>query len=143
MKHLHRFVMAASVGLLCSSVAQAQGASAPALALKGYDVVSYFSESRARQGTAELRVDFDGSRYYFSSARNKSAFTADPDRYLPQFGGYCAMGISVGKKFESEPTIFKIIDGKLYVFSSPKASDALDSDPEMLGRARQAWHALK
>jgi YHS domain-containing protein len=129
---------------LASALAQAQGtADTPRLALKGYDVVAYFSGSRAQPGSADLRADFDGMRYQFASAQNKTAFAADPDRYLPQFGGYCAMGISKGKRFESDPTLWKIIDGKLYVFSSPTAVDAASKDPEILARARQQWEGMK
>ena len=78
-----------------------------------------------------------------TSARNRAAFNADPDRFTPQFGGYCAMGMSRGKKFDADPTVFRIVDGKLYVFSSPKAGDAADQDSELLARARQAWESLK
>jgi YHS domain-containing protein len=123
--------------------AWAQGAATPKLALKGYDVVAYFTGSKAQVGSTDFQTDFDGMRYQFSSARNKAAFSGDPDRYLPQFGGYCAMGISKGKKFESDPTLWKIVDGKLYVFSSPAASEAADKDPELLARARQQWLTLK
>lgn len=125
------------------AAAQSQTVTAPALALKGYDVVAYFSGNMAQPGASDQQVDFDGMRYRFSSAQNKAAFSADPDRYLPQFGGYCAMGISKGKKFESDPTLWKVIDGKLYVFSSPAASDAAGKDPEILARARQQWQAMK
>jgi YHS domain-containing protein len=125
------------------ATAQTQTVVAPALALKGYDVVAYFSANMAQPGASDQQVDFDGMRYLFSSAQNRAAFSADPDRYLPQFGGYCAMGISRGKKFESDPTLWKVIDGKLYVFSSPAASDAAGKDPEILSRARQQWQAMK
>ena len=125
------------------AIAQGQTVTAPALALKGYDVVAYFSRNMAQPGASDQQVDFDGMRYLFSSAQNKAAFSADPDRYQPQFGGYCAMGISKGKKFESDPTLWKVIDGKLYVFSSPAASDAADKDPEILSRARLQWQAMK
>ena len=125
------------------ALAQSDAANAPAVALKGYDVVAYFSEQRPSKGSADISQDFDGVRYYFSSARNRTVFGADPDHYMPQFGGYCAMGISKGKKFEADPTIFRIVDGKLFVFSSPKAGDAVDQDPEILARARRAWDALK
>ncbi len=128
---------------LASAGAFSQNATSPGLALKGFDVVSYFADSKAQAGSASLQADFDGMRYQFSSVRNKTAFTAEPDRYLPQFGGYCAMGISKGKRFESDPTLWKIVDGKLYVFSSPAASDAAGKDPEILARARQEWQTMK
>lgn len=130
--------------LACAGAgACAQGATTPKLALKGYDVVAYFTGNKAQTGSTDFHSDFDGMRYQFSSARNKAAFGAEPDRYLPEFGGYCAMGISKGKRFESDPTSWKISDGKLYVFSSPAASEAADKDPEILARARQQWQAMK
>ena len=99
--------------------------------------------SQAQPGAESHQVDFDGIRYRFSSAQNKAAFSADPDRYLPQFGGYCAMGINKGKKFESDPTMWKVIDSKLYVFSSPAASEAASKDPEILARAGQQGQSMK
>lgn len=138
-------VASVSVVLLAATAARAQGRTddAPALALKGYDVVAYFKQSRASKGSPEFRRDFDGARYYFASAEHQAAFSADPDRFLPQFRGHCSMGISLGKKIDADPTLFKIIDGKLYVFSSRKGADAADQDPEVLARARQNWPALK
>jgi YHS domain-containing protein len=134
------------VALASPSPAFAQGngnATTPSVALKGYDVVAYFADHHAKEGSSGFQLDFDGQRYYFSSAQNRATFSADPDRYAPQFGGYCAMGISAGKKFEADPTLWKIVDGKLYVFSSPKASDSAAKDPEILNRARQNWEAMK
>ncbi|MBW8833343.1 MAG: YHS domain-containing protein [Burkholderiales bacterium] len=79
---------------LASTLVNAQATDAPRVALKGYDVVAYFTGSKAQPGSADFRTDFDGMRYQFSSAQNKTAFGANPDRYLPQFGGYCAMGVA-------------------------------------------------
>ena len=137
-----RTIAAGFLALACVG-ALAQSAAAPLLALKGYDVVAYFAHSKALAGSPDFQTDFDGMRYEFTSAQNRAAFRADPDRYLPQFGGYCAMGISKGKKFESDPTTWKVIDDKLYVFSSPSAFDAASKDPEVLARARQQWQAMK
>ena len=145
MNFIKAFLASLLITLLACASANAQDGStgAAAVALKGYDTVAYFSDNRASKGSPEFRQDFDGVRYYFSSARNRAAFNADPDRFTPQFGGYCAMGISRGKKFDADPTVFRIVDGKLYVFSSPKAGDAADQDSELLARARQAWESLK
>lgn len=134
-----------AIALAFGSIARAQGTAVatPAIALKGYDVVAYFKQSRASQGSPEFRQDWDGARYYFLSAQNKAAFDVNPDLYAPQFGGYCAMGMSKGNKTVADPTAFRIIDGKLFVFSSPKAAEAVDTDPVALVRARQAWQVLK
>lgn len=138
-------VASIAAALLATTAAHAQGRAEeqPALALKGFDVVAYFKQSRASKGSPEFPRDFDGARYYFASAQHQAAFSADPDRFLPQFGNYCAMGISRGMKKHADPTVFKIIDGRLYVFSSVKALDAADQDPEFLARARQTWPALR
>jgi YHS domain-containing protein len=138
-----RTMIAACLLALASTHANAQATDVPRVALKGYDVVAYFTGSKAQPGSVNFRTDFDGMRYQFSSAENKAAFSADPDRYLPQFGGFCAMGISKGKKFESDPTLWKIIDDKLYVFSSPIALEATGKDPEIMARARLQWEAMK
>lgn len=134
-----------AIALASLGAARAQDSTAarPTVALKGYDVVAYFSQSRATQGTPEFQQDWDGARYYFSSAKNRAAFGVDPDRFTPQFGGYCAMSMSRGKKIEADPTAFRIIDGKLFVFASPMGVDAVDKDPEALARARVAWQAMK
>ena len=136
-------VVALVFGSATTAHAQGTNAGTPAVAVKGYDVVAYFKESRAVKGMSELLHDFDGVRYFFSSAQNRAAFGADPDRFTPQFGGYCARAVSKGRKFEADPTNWKIVDGKLYVFASPQARDAADHDPELLARAHRAWKALK
>jgi YHS domain-containing protein len=137
-----RAVLAALIAMFSASGAQAQ-TDAPAVALKGYDVVSYFTESRASKGSSEFRHDWDGARYYFSSAKHKTAFVDDPDRYTPQFRSFCAVGIGAGKRVEADPTAWKIVDGRLYVFSSHKAAGEVEKDPDILARSRQAWQTMK
>jgi YHS domain-containing protein len=137
-----RAVLAALIAVFSAGGAQAQ-ADTPTVALKGYDVVSYFTESRASKGSAEIRHDWDGARYYFTSAKHKAAFVGDPDRYAPQFRSYCAVGIAAGKKVEADPTAWKIVNGRLYVFSSHKAAAEVDKDPGILARSQQAWQTLK
>lgn len=126
-----------------ASNAQGTGATAPALALKGYDVVSYFEESRPVKGVPGYRQEWDGVRYHFSSAGHKATFTADPDRYAPQFASLCAIAVSRGKKVEADPEVWKIIDGKLYVFASTKAREIAEKDPAVLDRSHQNWTTLK
>ena len=134
-----------SITLICGASAYAQDptAAAPALALKGYDTVSYFKNNGPVKGLPEFRHDWDGVRYQFSSAQYKAAFTADPDRYTPQFAALCATGVSMGKKVEADPNVWKIVDGKLYVFSSTKAREMAEKDPAVLDRSRELWPRLK
>jgi YHS domain-containing protein len=123
--------------------AHAQGTAEPVAALQGMDVVSYFKDGGPVKGQASFRYDFDGARYLFSSAQNRAAFVADPDRYLPQFSGLCATGIALGKEFKGDPDTWKIVDGKLYLFHSAPVRANGEADPATLSRAHQNWAARK
>lgn len=112
--------------------------------LKGYDPVAYFTEKRAVRGAPDISYDWDGARYLFSSPRHRSAFVADPDRYAPRYGGYCAGGMSLGRKAEADPQLWKVVDGKLYVFASTRAKETLETDPAgTIERGSRNWKRLK
>jgi YHS domain-containing protein len=131
---------ATSIG--APSIARAQ--SAPSrLALKGYDPVAYFTDSKAMPGDPQYEAAYDGVRYRFASAQHLGLFKADPDRYAPQFGGSCAAGIAMGVKFESEPENWLIVDGRLFVFSSAKSLDSVRADTAgMVAKGRENWKTL-
>ena len=84
-------------------------------AVQGYDVVAYFTESKPVKGTKEFTVYHSGESWYFSSAENLKTFKASPEKYKPQFGGYCAYGMSRGYKAKTDPEAWTIVDGKLYL----------------------------
>ena len=87
------------------------------VALRGYDVVNYFTENAAREGSAEHAVKHDGTTYYFATEEHKNLFNADPDKFLPAYGGYCAFAMGMNNAtVPSNPGTYKIVDGKLYVF---------------------------
>src|SRR5262245_45112217 len=77
---------------------------APRLAIEGYDAVAYFAEGRPMLGKEEFEYAWDEVRHRFASDQHMSMFRGDPDRYLPQFAGSCAMGMSKGMKVEADPT---------------------------------------
>lgn len=89
------------------------------VALKGYDPVSYFS-GQPTSGDENLSLNYQGDIYYFSNAENKAKFQAEPTKYTPQYGGFCAVAISEGKAFPINPTTYKITDNKLYLFYNGK-----------------------
>jgi YHS domain-containing protein len=131
-----------SLAAFCFSVAvlaQPKSGGAPALAIKGYDPVSYFVNGRPVKGVASIAHDYDGSRYLFSSAKNRDLFAANPERYVPQFAGLCSAGLADGRTVESDPTAFLVRDGKLYLFSAAKGVDRVEKDPSLLVKARQAY----
>jgi YHS domain-containing protein len=137
---LSKIVAAAlCVGLTLAPRARGEGVAATPVAIRGYDVVAYFAEGRAVKGSPAFSREWDGSRYQFSSAEHEDMFARDPDHYLPQFAGLCAVAVGLGKKLEADPTVWKIIDGKLYVFSSATARSMAERDPSVLSRSREAW----
>ena len=85
------------------------------LALRGYDAVAYIADGRATRGNAEHSTLHDGAVYRFANAKNQATFEADPDRYLPAYGGFCAFGVSVGAKFDGDPEVFSVVNGRLYL----------------------------
>jgi YHS domain-containing protein len=105
--------------------------------------VAYFTDGKPVKGAPEINYDFDDGRYLFSSATHRTTFAASPERYSPQFDGLCATGIAMGMKAEADPSVWKIVDGKLYVFSSPKARAMAEKDPALLERSRKAWQERK
>ena len=84
------------------------------LALRGYDPVSYFRGGPVA-GDAKHALVHDGATYYFADAENVATFKAQPVEYLPSFGGFCAYGVSVGKKLDGDPTIYKIVEGRIHL----------------------------
>ncbi len=139
MNRLPALLAAAALVLGGASLAQAGDAKAPGVALKGIDPVTYFNPGKPARGTSSINYDFDDVRYLFVSEKNRAAFASDPERYSPQFGGLCAAGLSAGMQAEADPRVFKIVDGKLYVFSSTAARNKADNDPTLLKRAHEVW----
>lgn len=130
--------------ILASGAAWSQTtAKTPHVALKGYDPVAYFTDGKPVKGAPAISYDFDDGRYLFSSAVHRSTFAASPDRYSPQFDGLCATGLAMGMRAEADPSVWKIVDGRLYVFSSPQAREMAEKDPAMLERSRKAWQGRK
>jgi YHS domain-containing protein len=85
------------------------------IAIEGTDPVAYFVEGRPRAGRPEYAVDYEGARWLFSSEGNKALFEADPARYLPAYGGYCAYGVAQGYLVKIEPEAWTIHEGRLYL----------------------------
>lgn len=139
-------VLALIVILFLSTAGLAQNSSSASMrvVLKGYDPVAYFTDNRPVKGAQNISYDWDGGRYLFSSTRNRDQFASSPDRYAPQYAGFCTTGVSKGEKSEANPELWKIVDGKLHVFATPKAKDAVDKDQAaVIGLANKNWPKLK
>jgi YHS domain-containing protein len=88
---------------------------ADGIALKGYDPVAYFTTGQPARGTDAFTDRWKGATYRFASAENRELFRADPERYLPQYGGYCAYAMSLNRIADIDPERWKIVEGKLYL----------------------------
>lgn len=83
----------------------------------GYDVVAYFAQNKAVRGSQKHATTYNRVNYWFSTAENKDSFAKTPEKYLPQYGGWCAFGMAIGNgKVPSDPETFKLYNGKLYLF---------------------------
>ena len=141
MRAVNFHVARALAGVALLLIALSASAEEPRLALKGYDPVAYFSAGKPVKGAPDFRADWDGARYQFANAKHRDTFTANPDRYVPQFKGLCAAGMAYGKQVEADPTVWKIVDGKLYVFGGPNRLEMQEKDPGLLDRAHKNWRA--
>ena len=113
-------------------------------ALDGYCPVCYIAAEKAVKGTDEFAVEHDGRTYLFVSADAMKAFQAEPDKFLPQYDGLCAYGMAFGKKFESDPTVFSVVDGKLYLNKDKSIGKKFNEDPEgFIAKADPEWKAIK
>lgn len=88
---------------------------AQGIALHGYDPVAYFTEGRPTPGSARYTATHEGAVYQFATEEHRARFEANPSNYAPQYGGFCAMGVALGKKLDVDPGSFSVVDGKLYL----------------------------
>jgi YHS domain-containing protein len=110
------------------------------LMLKGADVVAYFTLGRNVQGVPQFSSVHEGVAFRFASAEHKALFDAAPQKYLPQFGGYCTNGIVYAIPWGGDADSWRLIDGKLYIFGGAGSRDAFELDvPGNLKLAQKYW----
>lgn len=114
------------------------------LALRGVDPVTYFTDGAPKEGDFQITAMHDGAMYRFVSEENKAKFEADPAKYLPQYGGYCAMGAAMGMKLDGDPDLWHIVDGKLYLNVAPAIAKKWEADAaNMIQQADAKWADIK
>ncbi len=113
-------------------------------AIKGYDAVAYHTQSKPVEGSKEFTVEWNDATWRFSSAENRDLFKADPTKYAPQYGGWCAYAMAQGKKVNIDPEAWKIVDGKLYLNYSKKVQADWSKDiPGYVTKADAEWNKIK
>lgn len=113
------------------------------LAMKGYDPVAYFVSGQPARGAADVQYQWNGATWRFSNAQNRELFVRDPEKYAPQFGGYCAWAVSRGYTADGDPEAWKIVDGRLYLNYSKRVQRMWEQDiPGNIEKARANWPAV-
>lgn len=131
---------------LCLNTLFAQGEVfiKPDGAIQGYDPVAYFKESKPVKGKKEFQHEWKGATWYFSSAQNLKDFKAAPEKYAPQYGGYCAWGMSRGYKAPTSADAWTIVDGKLYLNYDTDVRKKWDGDQKgHIKKADANWPTVK
>lgn len=113
-------------------------------AIRGYDPVAYFTESKAVKGNDQLVYQWNNVRWYFSSQKNLDQFKADPGKYAPQYGGYCAYGLSNGYKAPTDANAWTIENGKLYLNYSLDVREEWNKDRKRrIEKGDKNWPEVK
>jgi YHS domain-containing protein len=131
--------------LLTGSGDNAVGASpANDVAIKGYDTVAYFTAGKALKGNESFTFPWHGMTWYFSTKENRDLFAAGPEKYAPQYDGYCAWAMTEERKAQTDPEAWKIVNGKLYLNCSSEAYEKWSRDiPGNIKKADAIWSTFE
>jgi YHS domain-containing protein len=113
-------------------------------ALRGYDPVAYFTDAKPTKGTSEFTFNYQGAVWHFASDESLKIFKSDPEKFMPQFGGYCAFGMSRGYKADTEPDAWTILYGKLYMnYNLAVRTEWSKKQLEYIEKANKNWPAIR
>ena len=142
--NIKSFLVAMVAMLTFSLGAHANEYSNSVLAVQGYDVVSYQDNKRPVRGNGNFTSVKNGATYQFSSKANLKAFNKNPEKYMPAYGGYCAFGVGVGKKFVGDPEVWRVVNGTLYLNLDTKVQDRWLKDVKgQIKKADANWGKIK
>jgi YHS domain-containing protein len=114
------------------------------VAIKGYDPVAYFTQHEALEGSPKYSYHWLGATWHFASSENRDLFVGDPAKYAPQYGGYCADGVSSGTVTTNvDPKAWRIIEGKLYISYDPGAAEGFEKNPTKLANSQKHWSEVE
>ncbi len=112
-------------------------------AIKGYDTVAYFAAGKSVKGSASYVFSWHGMTWHFSTRENRDLFAADPGKYAPQYDGWCAWAMTEQRKAVTDPEVWKIVDGRLYLNCSTAAYEKWSRDiPGNIKKADENWSKL-
>ncbi|MDP1768838.1 MAG: YHS domain-containing (seleno)protein [Nitrospirota bacterium] len=142
LKQTIQLAMLILVGSVATALANDVAISTPGLS--GYDPVAYFTDGKAVRGSGFHVTVQDGVTYAFATDEHKTLFIKSPEKYLPVYGGYCAYGVALGKKFVADPEMWRIVGGKLYLNLDKGIQQKWEKDiPGYLVKAEKNWLGIK
>jgi YHS domain-containing protein len=142
MKNVKQLVLAflTCMFIVLPALASAASLEYSTVGVGGYDPVAYFKEGKAMKGNGWHVAYHKGVTYVFANKMNRKTFEADPEKYLPAYGGYCAYGVAVGKKFVADPEVWKIVEGTLYLNLDKAIQSKWNEDiPGYIKKADANW----
>jgi YHS domain-containing protein len=139
-------LLALAVFIACTSVADAKdllNLDRNGVAIQGYDPVAFFTDNRPVAGMPQFQSDYHGAKYYFASVEHKTEFDKEPAKYEPQFGGFCAYGVSRGNRAPIKIEAWQIVNGRLLMQYDLDVKDKFNQDQQgTLQKADQNWPGL-
>ena len=145
MRLARRFLCTALLALAVAppAGAQSQSFSEGGAAIRGYDAVAYHTEGRPVRGNAAFTFDWSGATWRFASAANRDLFAADPSRYAPAYGGFCAYAVSEGYTAPTDPNAWRIVNGQLFLNYNRTIQRRWEQDiPGRILRGNANWPRL-
>jgi len=140
MKRMVVFLLALSLSLSALAVEPINKSSLTKVAIKGYDPVAYFTDSKPVEGSKEFELEWMDATWRFASVAHRDEFKTNPAKYAPQYGGYCAFGVSRGYAVDIDPEAWHILDGKLYLNYNKDVQTEWRKDiPGYVKKADQNW----
>ena len=138
-------VVSASASISAPALADGVVFSSWGKAIRGYDPIAYFTQSKPVEGKSEFTHQWMGAKWQFATAANRDSFAANPAKYAPQYGGYCAWAVSQGYTASIDPEAWKIVDGKLYLNYSKSVQQQwlAGGVPKLIKQADTNWPGLK
>ncbi|MGE0404000.1 MAG: YHS domain-containing (seleno)protein, partial [Kofleriaceae bacterium] len=112
-------------------------------AILGFDSVAYHTDNKVTPGSGDHAVAHGGGNFWFANPEHKATFSAEPAKYAPQYGGYCAYAMAQGRLSPVQPEVFEIYEGQLLLFTNPEFKKLFDADPaKHKAAADQNWPKL-
>lgn len=114
------------------------------LAIQGYDTVAYFTDGKPTKGSSKYTSTYQGAIYHFSTESNRDNFKADPTKFAPQYGGFCAMGVALSKKLDTDPNAWRIVNNKLYLNLNKAVQKKWVTDiPGYIESSERNWNGIE